>query len=119
MAVELEFINFKTPSSDGYKDVATHGLGDMASYLETNSPKSLRTITSGMFGYSATRPVHYKDYFYEIFDKSREFGCDIEGWHTESGPGFYEAVSNDRESLLRYSNRVSGSQSLRRSTNGG
>lgn len=45
-----------------------------------------------MFGYSISRPVMSKGYFHDIYDKSLEAGCPIEGWHTESGPGVYEAV---------------------------
>jgi glutamine synthetase len=46
-----------------------------------------------MFGYSLTRPAQNKDYFYGIMDASEKFRCPIEGWHTESGPGVFEAVS--------------------------
>jgi hypothetical protein len=46
-----------------------------------------------MFGYSVTRPMATKDFFYDVFDQSALFKCDIEGWHTESGPGVFEAVS--------------------------
>lgn len=46
-----------------------------------------------MFGYSITRPLHNQDYYYGIFDACEQFRCDIEGWHTESGPGVFEAVS--------------------------
>lgn len=45
-----------------------------------------------MFGYSLTRPVHNQDYFYDIFDTCEKFNCNIEGWHTESGPGVFEAA---------------------------
>ncbi len=45
-----------------------------------------------MFGYSLTRPTHNQDYFYGIFDACQQFRCGIEGWHTESGPGVFEAV---------------------------
>lgn len=45
-----------------------------------------------MFGYSITRPMASKDYFYDIYSTAEKFRCDIEGWHTESGPGVYEAV---------------------------
>ncbi len=45
-----------------------------------------------MFGYSLTRPVHNQDYYYGIYDACEKFGCGIEGWHTESGPGVFEAV---------------------------
>ena len=45
-----------------------------------------------MFGYSLTRPVHNQDWFYSIFNVCQKFRCDLEGWHTESGPGVYEAA---------------------------
>ena len=45
-----------------------------------------------MMGYSLTRPVHNQDWFYGIFSAAAAFRCDVEGWHTESGPGVYEAA---------------------------
>lgn len=45
-----------------------------------------------MFGYSLTRPMHNKDYYYGIFDACEKFDTHIEGWHTESGPGVFEAA---------------------------
>ena len=45
-----------------------------------------------MFGYSLTRPVHNQEYYYGIFDACEKFNCGIEGWHTESGPGVFEAA---------------------------
>lgn len=45
-----------------------------------------------MFGYSLTRPVHNQDWYYDVFNTCSKFRCDIEGWHTESGPGVYEAA---------------------------
>lgn len=63
-----------------------------------------------MFGYSLTRPVHNQDYYYDIFNTCQAFRCDIEGWHTESGPGVYEAALEfgelrqmaDRATLFKY-----------------
>ena len=63
-----------------------------------------------MFGYSLTRPVHNQDYYYDIFNTCAKFQCDIEGWHTESGPGVFEAALEfseiremaDRASLFKY-----------------
>jgi glutamine synthetase len=45
-----------------------------------------------MTGYSVTRPVHNQDWFYSIFNTCETFRCGIEGWHTESGPGVFEAA---------------------------
>lgn len=63
-----------------------------------------------MFGYSATRPVHNSDWYYAIWENCKAFGIEIEGWHTESGPGVYEAALEygevgemaDRAGLFKY-----------------
>lgn len=63
-----------------------------------------------MFGYSITRPVHNQDYYYDVYDTCTAFRCDIEGWHTESGPGVFEAALEfgeiaqmaDRASMFKY-----------------
>lgn len=89
--VELEFMNFQTPSQDGYSNGSQ--TRDIAAFLERNAPSALRPMTAGSFSYSATRPVAFKKYFWDIFNTSARFNCDIEGWHTEGGPGVYEAVS--------------------------
>lgn len=89
--VELEFMNFQTPSQDGYGANGSQ-IHDIAAFLEKNTPSSLRPITAGSFSYSATRPVAFKKYFYDIFNTSAEINCGIEGWHTEGGPGVYEAA---------------------------
>ncbi|KAJ5594634.1 Glutamine synthetase beta-Grasp [Penicillium hispanicum] len=89
--VELEFMNFQTPSEDGY-GAAGSKHSNLASFLEHNAPSALRPITAGMFCYSSTRPVANKKYFYDIFNTSAQINCPIEGWHTEGGPGVYEAA---------------------------
>jgi glutamine synthetase len=99
---EYEFYQFKTPPSDGNQSTA--------GYLQRNPPHALPPLTEGMFGYSLTRPVHNKDYYYDIFNTCQAFKCDLEGWHTESGPGVYEAALEfgeirqmaDRASLFKY-----------------
>ena len=67
-----------------------------------------------MFGYSLTRPVHNQDYYYDVFNTCEKFRCNIEGWHTETGPGVFEAALEfgeirqmaDRASLFKYPNLV-------------
>lgn len=85
---EYEFYQFKTPSdaSDSSSTTST------AAYLRDNPPHTLPALTEGMFGYSLTRPVHNQDYYYDVFNTCERFRCNIEGWHTESGPGVYEAA---------------------------
>jgi glutamine synthetase len=45
-----------------------------------------------MFGYSITRPNLNQEYFSEIFDSCSKFKIPIEGLHTETGPGVFEAA---------------------------
>ncbi|KAK6066065.1 Type-1 glutamine synthetase 2 [Seiridium cupressi] len=110
---EYEFYQFKTPSTD-----SGDGKPSTAAYLRDNPPHSLPSLTEGMFGYSVTRPVHNKDYYYEIFDSCAKFDCDIEGWHTESGPGVFEAALEfgqisgmaDRAGLFKYAVKSIGTK---------
>lgn len=49
-------------------------------------------LTPGMFGYSLLRSSLNQPFFMAIQDQLREFGIPIEGLHTETGPGVYEAA---------------------------
>lgn len=49
-------------------------------------------LTPGMFGYSILRSSQEKEYFNDIFDYMDQFDVPIEGLHTETGPGVYEAA---------------------------
>ena len=87
LTAEYEFYQFKTPT-----DAGTSIAPSAATYLRDNPPHSLPSLTEGMFGYSLTRPVHNKEYFYDVFNTCEKFRTNIEGWHTESGPGVFEAA---------------------------
>ncbi|KUM57849.1 hypothetical protein ACN42_g9327 [Penicillium freii] len=88
---EYEFYQFRTPGNHASPE---QGASATAAFLQSNPVDALPPVTEGMFGYSITRPLHNQDYYYGIFDACEQFRCDIEGWHTESGPGVYEAVSD-------------------------
>jgi glutamine synthetase len=45
-----------------------------------------------MFGYSLLRPSLHSDYYNDIFDGLNRFDIALEGMHTETGPGVYEAA---------------------------
>ena len=45
-----------------------------------------------MFGYSVLRAGLNRDYFTALMDDLLEFGVPLEGLHTETGPGVYEAA---------------------------
>ncbi|KAF8682711.1 Glutamine synthetase guanido kinase [Rhizoctonia solani] len=53
---------------------------------------NLSSLTSGMHGYSLLRTQLNQEYFHDLFDESKKFGIEIEGHHTETGPGVYETA---------------------------
>jgi len=89
---EYEFFQFRAPSDPNITSTQRNS-SSTARFLNENPVNSLPPLTEGMFGYSLTRPVHNQDYYYGIYDACEKFNCGIEGWHTESGPGVFEAVS--------------------------
>jgi glutamine synthetase len=78
--------------SNPHGPISERNNSSTATFLQNNPVNSLPSLTEGMFGYSLTRPVHNKEYYYGIFDACEKFNCGIEGWHTESGPGVFEAA---------------------------
>lgn len=54
--------------------------------------KNLAPLTPGMFGYSLLRSSSENPYFNDLFDWLKKFGVPLEGIHTETGPGTYEAA---------------------------
>jgi len=73
---EFEWFNFEeTPAS--VHDKNFHGL---------------KPISPGMFGYSILRSTLRNDFFSSLFSDLGAFGIPLEGLHTETGPGVYEAA---------------------------
>jgi glutamine synthetase len=66
----------------------------------SETPKSLadknytdpEPLTPGMFGYSILRPSQQSDFYYDLVNLLEKFGIPLEGLHTETGPGVYEAA---------------------------
>lgn len=54
--------------------------------------KNLTPLTPGMFGYSILRSSLENHYFNDLFELLNKFDIPIEGIHTETGPGTYEAA---------------------------
>jgi glutamine synthetase len=76
VGAEFEFFNFsETPASWAAKN---------------GQPPE--TVTPGMFGYSLLRMNANREYFNALMDECARFGVPIEGLHTETGPGVYEAA---------------------------
>jgi glutamine synthetase len=57
------------------------------------------TITPGMFGYSLLRANANREFFAALMSEMGDFGVPIEGLHTETGPGVYEAAILFSEAL--------------------
>ena len=112
LEAEYEFYQFHVPTQHG-GDASERNTSSTAKFLQENPVDSLPSLTQGMFGYSLTRPVHNKDYYYGIYNTCEQFKCNIEGWHTESGPGVFEAVRNGRYQLITANKIPSGPRILR------
>lgn len=80
-AQEFEWFNFnETPQS-----------------LQDKEFTRLAPLTPGMFGYSILRTSQHSGYYYDLFNLLAKFNVPLEGLHTETGPGVYEAaiISDD------------------------
>jgi glutamine synthetase len=81
--MEFEWFNFlETPQSWAAKK----GVGP-------------EPLTPGMFGYSLLRMNQNRTFFKALMDEMLAFGVPIEGLHTETGPGVYEAAIGFSEAL--------------------
>jgi len=75
-AQEFEWFNFReTPQT-----------------LTDKSFTNLQTLTPGMFGYSILRTSEMGDFNNDLFNLLLQFNVPLEGLHTETGPGVYEAA---------------------------
>lgn len=63
-----------------------------ADELYANKFSNLKPMTHGMFGYSILRASQQGDYFHDLFNQLKQFDIPLEGLHTETGPGVYEAA---------------------------
>jgi glutamine synthetase len=56
-------------------------------------------LTPGMFGYSLVRMAQNRPFFLALMDELRVFGIPLEGLHTETGPGVFEAAIQFSDAL--------------------
>lgn len=54
--------------------------------------KNLTPLMPGMFGYSILRSTLQNPFFTDLFEMLTQFGIPLEGLHTETGPGTFEAA---------------------------
>ncbi|HEY2350148.1 MAG TPA: glutamine synthetase [Puia sp.] len=60
--------------------------------IQDKQYRNLQPLTPGMFGYSILRAGLQNDFMTDLFDLLTRFNIPIEGLHTETGPGTYEAA---------------------------
>jgi glutamine synthetase len=66
---------------------------------------NLDSLTPGMFGYSWLRTGQNRELMADILDKMTAFDVEIEGLHTETGPGVYE-VAIRYDDMLRAADKA-------------
>ena len=93
---EFEWFNFIAPPTAGASPAASGGSGASGGWSPGASGSwsfaDLKPMTDGMFGYSILRASQGSAYFHDLFDSLKKFGVPLEGLHTETGPGVYEAA---------------------------
>ena len=60
--------------------------------LQEKDFRQIQPMTPGMFGYSMLRSSLKNSFFNDLFDLLGQFDIPLEGLHTETGPGVYEAA---------------------------
>ena len=60
--------------------------------VRAKNHRNLTPLSPGMFGYSVLRASQHAPMVLDLFDQLTQFGVPIEGIHTETGPGVYEAA---------------------------
>lgn len=60
--------------------------------VRTKNYNNLVPLSPGMFGYSVLRASTYSDLAHDILNTMRDLDIEIEGHHTETGPGVYETA---------------------------
>jgi glutamine synthetase len=54
--------------------------------------RDMKPLSPGMFGYSVLRTGAFSDLAHGVIDALRAFDVELEGFHTETGPGVYETA---------------------------
>ncbi len=83
MAVEYEFFLFREDPQAAHQ----------------KRYRDMIPLSPGMFGYSFIRASVHSELAHDILDTTRAMGLELEGFHTETGPGVYETA-------IRYDNAL-------------
>jgi len=83
LAAEYEFFLFRE-TAESLREKGFHGL---------------QPLTPGMFGYSWVRTSQARELVHDLLDGLTAFDIQVEGFHTETGPGVFEAAIGVDEGL--------------------
>jgi glutamine synthetase len=76
IGMEFEWFNFRESSTE----------------LNARDFRDPKTLSDGMFGYSFVRVAQHQAYFKALMQDLGQFAIQLEGLHTENGPGIFEAA---------------------------
>jgi glutamine synthetase len=84
-------------NSEGYSPIFSqefewYNFSETPQTVNDKQFKNLIPLTPGMFGYSILRSSLQNSYFNDLFELLKKFNVPLEGIHTETGPGTYEAA---------------------------
>lgn len=87
----------KDANGDGYtplfsQEFEWYNFAETPQSVYDKQFKNLTPLTPGMFGYSILRSTLKNEFFTDLFDSLKKFNIPLEGIHTETGPGTYEAA---------------------------
>jgi len=74
-------------------------FNETAQTVREKKYKNLNPFTPGMFGYSIIRNSVNAELFHDFIDMANEMNFELEGIHTETGPGVIETAINVDEGL--------------------
>jgi len=81
------------------KEFEWFNFNETAETLYQKQFANLTPLSRGMFGYSILRPSEHQEFYNHLFNWLKEFNIPLEGLHTETGDGVYEAAIEYTDTL--------------------
>ncbi len=89
IAAECEAMDFHPEFAQEFE---WFNFSETSRSLEQKKFTNIEPLTQGMYGYSILRPSQQNSYYSDLVNLLTQFDIPIEGLHTETGPGVYEAA---------------------------
>lgn len=74
------------------KEFEWFNFNETSETLHQKQFANLTPLSRGMFGYSILRPSEHQEFYNHLFSWLKDFNIPLEGLHTETGDGVYEAA---------------------------